>query len=95
MVNLWIDSMGAFFIFILFFFCCRLYRHDKERFIQKLHRMTTADVESEDGDYDNNLQLMHLDSSLRASHINVQQLEDSNSNWLRVNVARMNPLSII
>lgn len=56
--------------------------------------MTSVEVDSDD-DYDNNLKLMQLDSSLRMSHINVQQMERGNSSWLRVNVARMNPLSII
>ena len=58
MVNLWVDSLGALIIFGIFFFCCRLYRKDKERFIQKLHKMTAAEVDSEDDDYDDNLELI-------------------------------------
>ena len=57
--------------------------------------MTAPKLDSDDDDYDNNLKLMQLDSSLRASNINVQQMETGDSNWLRVNVARMNPLSIV
>lgn len=95
MVNLWVDSIGAFIFFAIFFCCCRLYRRDKEKFIQKLHKMTQAEIDSEDDDYDNNLKLMQLDNSLRTSHINVQQMEAGGSNWLRVNVARMNPLGIV
>ena len=70
MVNLWVDSVGAFIIFAIFFFCCRPLRQDKEKFIQKLHKMTQAEIDSEDDDYDNDLKLMQLDSSLRESHIN-------------------------
>ena len=33
--------------------------------------MTAADENSEDDDYDDNLQLIQLDTSLRASHVNV------------------------
>ena len=33
MTNLWIDSVGAMVIFAVFYFCCRPYRKDKERFI--------------------------------------------------------------
>lgn len=32
--------------------------------------MTQAEIDSEDDDYDNDLKLMQLDSSLRESHIN-------------------------
>ena len=68
MVNIWINSIGAMIMFAIFFFCCRLYRNDKERFIQKLHKMQRSNVlDSDDDDYDQNLKLMHLDATLRTS----------------------------
>jgi len=53
MVNLWINSIGAILLFGVFFFCCRFWRNDKERFIQKLHKMQPSSLlDSDDDDYD-------------------------------------------
>lgn len=97
MINLWFNSIGALVMFSLFFCCCRLYRNDKERFIQKLHKMQpTSAVDSDDDEYDQGLKLMHLDASLMTSRVNAdEQMDVENNNLLRVNVANMNPLSIV
>ena len=67
MVNLWVYSIGVLVLFSLFYFCCRLVRRDKERFIQKMHKMNAIDHEQEEDDHEENLKLMQLDESLRVS----------------------------
>ena len=47
MSNLWVNSIGFFILFTVFFFCCRIYRKDKEKFIQKLHRMTVKNMDTD------------------------------------------------
>ena len=77
MINLWFNSIGALVMFSLFFCCCRLYRNDKERFIQKLHKMQpTSAVDSDDDEYDQGLKLMHLDASLMTSRVNADEQMD-------------------
>jgi len=96
MTNIWINSMAAMIIFAIFFFCCRLWRNDKERFIQKLHRLQQSSLlDSDDDEYDQNLKLMQLDTTLRTSRLQNQQMGVESNNLLRVNVANMNPLSIV
>ena len=59
MVNLWVDSIGAFVIFGIFYCCCRVYRRVKEKFIQKLHKLADVGGDgSDDDDYDNKLKLI-------------------------------------
>ena len=33
LTQLWVDTMGAIIIFLIFYFCCRVHRRDKERFV--------------------------------------------------------------
>lgn len=40
LINMWINSFGALLLFALFYFCCTVYRRDKERFILKMHKMS-------------------------------------------------------
>ena len=72
MANLWVNSVIAFLIFALFFFGCRLYRQDKEKFLQKLHRMSvrSSDTDQEEEDeHENLIKLINLDESRRLSNM--------------------------
>lgn len=105
MANIWFNSVVAVAFFGVFFCFCRPYRSDKERFMQKLHRMTLnrSDVESSDDEHQDKINLYHLDDSIRHgkesgqrpnSPTNRMDMEHA-TNWLRVNLQGMSPIGIL